>query len=134
MRPIEIVSIGALFIATIVQPQADAYALSTKPKAAKKSEPPSYKLTKLICEDPIGTFEVSAKTRLKFVSVRVRNIGQFEARKVRVFVVLPNNEIRKLSGPSSIREGNAARFERSISQLIGSARKLKSYVECDNCY
>lgn len=90
--------------------------------------------TALRAEAPEATFEISARTKLRFVRVGVKNIGQYDAKNVYVLVVLPSGEKRKLSGPKIILSHETASYERALSLYVAKSKDLAVELRCNNCY
>jgi hypothetical protein len=92
------------------------------------------KQTRLRAGTPIGTFETWRwGTELRQASVEVRNVGEVEAKGVRVSVILPDGQVVVVHGPSSLAKNESATYSGGGWQQVVSTKKLRAEASCSNC-
>ena len=91
--------------------------------------------TRLRSSKPKGTFRTyRGATRLERVEVRIKNVGDFDARDVSVQVISPTGSSYKASGPRTLAAHSDATYIAYPGDYVTSTKKIKTEFSCSNCY
>ena len=125
-----IVLIGALsisFIESSTKPIAVFLQLAEAEEATQQ--------TRLRASSPVGRFETRrGATKIKQVDVKVKNVGDFAAKNVRVEITTPGGSTHRASGPTTLESRSEATYNAYPYEYVTSDKRLKAKVSCANCY
>ena len=110
--------------------------LETKEINTEKPQEKKPRITTLRVEGtPMGKFRRygAGLPTLDTVEILVRNVGSEVANSVVVNVVLPDDTILPLEGPTTLKRNQKGTYTASVNKKLNSNAPLKAKLECTNC-
>lgn len=121
---------------------------SDEPAPGKDAEQPGFgkapinsgssggtKMTRLrVVGKPTGTWSIGKRSSISDIKVTVRNVGDYPASDVAVFVAIPGGKRVQATGPDTLGRNASVDYVIKDAQDTAARGELKAELICTNCY
>jgi hypothetical protein len=102
-----------------------------KPKPAPRSKP---KTRLRVVKQPKGTWVYGKSVKLSAIEVNIRNVGDVDAKDVKVEVETAGGNVFLMIGPTELEAYTNQTYTATPSVTVDRVGKLRATATCSNCY